>query len=167
VPTIDAVVLGVIVPIPTRLLVELIKSVFVSTLRLFGIARVSALNVRVSVEALPRVVLPSVLKLPSTSRALRILVVPVAAAMIREVAAPQRLSVVAVAFTRLKVVAVVVISHPFTAISPVFVWFPVTASVPPRVEAPVPTVKVFEPVTEVAPLREIAPVPVEKVPPPI
>jgi hypothetical protein len=40
---------------------------------------------------------------------------------------------------------------------------PVTPRVPPRVVAPVPTVKVLVPVTEVLPLRETVPVPVEKV----
>ncbi len=44
---------------------------------------------------------------------------------------------------------------------------PVTARVPPKVDAPVPTVKVLEPETEVLPLREIAPVPVEKVEAPV
>jgi len=38
---------------------------------------------------------------------------------------------------------------------------------PPKVDVPVPTVKVLVPVTEVAPLREIAPVPVEKVEAPV
>lgn len=45
---------------------------------------------------------------PSTVRALLILVVPVAAQSSKVVAAPPILSVVAVALTRLKVVAVVV-----------------------------------------------------------
>ena len=40
---------------------------------------------------------------------------------------------------------------------------PVTPRVPPRLVAPVPTVKVLVPVTEVLPLRETPPVPVEKV----
>jgi hypothetical protein len=44
---------------------------------------------------------------------------------------------------------------------------PVTPRVPPRVVAPVPTVKVLVPVTEVLPLRETPPVPVEKVVAPV
>ena len=43
---------------------------------------------------------------------------------------------------------------------------PVTARVPPREVAPVPTLKVFEPVTEVAPFKLTLPVAVEKVPVP-
>ena len=45
--------------------------------------------------------------------------------------------------------------------------FPVTPRVPPRVVAPVPTVKVLVLVTEVLPLRETFPVPVEKVVAPV
>jgi len=44
---------------------------------------------------------------------------------------------------------------------------PVTPRVPPRVVAPVPTVKVLAPVTEVLPLSETVPVPVEKVAAPV
>ena len=43
---------------------------------------------------------------------------------------------------------------------------PATDKVPPKVVAPVPTVKVFEPETEVLPLRVTPPVPVENVPVP-
>ncbi len=129
VPTTDAVVLGVAVPIPIRLLVPSTTKVLESKLSdeeteavvAFGIDQLAVLKVSVSAEALPRIVLPSVLKFPSTSRALRIFVVPVAAAITRDVAAPPRLSVVAVVFTRLNVVALVVISPPLTARSSVFV----------------------------------------------
>lgn len=44
---------------------------------------------------------------------------------------------------------------------------PLAFSWPPRVVAPVPTVKVLLPVTEVFPLSETAPVPVPKVPDPL
>jgi len=44
---------------------------------------------------------------------------------------------------------------------------PLTPRVPPRVVAPVPTVKVLVPVTDVLPLRETEPVPVEKVVAPV
>jgi len=52
-------------------------------------------------------------------------------------APPAKLTVVAVAFTKLKVVEVVVISPPFTAKSPVNVVLPVTSKVPPNVVFPV------------------------------
>jgi len=87
--------------------------------------RISAVTVRVSVVAFPSVVLPSVEKLPSTSSVFLIVVVPVEAAIVRAVASPAKLTVAAVAFIRLKVVAVVVKSPPLTAKSPVIVKFPV------------------------------------------
>ncbi len=58
------------------------------------------------------------------------------------------------------------VACPLTVRSLERVVAPVTPRVPPKVVAPVPTVKVLEPVTDVLPLREIAPVPVEKVPVP-
>ena len=63
---------------------------------------------------------------------------------------------------------VVLKSVPFlVAIEEVKSAWPVTASVPPKVEAPVPTVKALEPVTVVAPFKLTAPLPVPKVPAPL
>ena len=62
---------------------------------------------------------PSILTSPSTSKLLLMLVVPVAAPSSNVVAAPNALTVAAVAFSKLNVVAVVVISPPLTARSPV------------------------------------------------
>ena len=66
-----------------------------------------------------KILAPPTSKLPSTLRALLTEVVPVAAPISIAVAAPPMLSVVAVALTKLNVVAVVVISPPLTARSPV------------------------------------------------
>jgi len=57
--------------------------------------------------------------------------------MFTDVPAPAIFTVVAVAFTRLNVVAEVVISPPLTAKSPVRVVLPVTANVLLRIVAPV------------------------------
>ena len=75
----------------------------------------------------------------STTFTVRLLfkaVVPVPAPRLRVVAAPNALTVVAVALRRLNVVAVVVRSPPFTARSPVAVTFPVSNDVPSTVSVP-------------------------------
>ncbi len=107
-------------------------------------------KVIVSVIASPMVLLPFKLVLPVTVKvpemavaALLMVAVPVEAPKETVVAAPPIFKVVAVALTKLKVVAVVVISPPLTARSPVSVVFPVTARVEERVVAPV-TVRVPE-----------------------
>ena len=99
----------------------------------------------------------------SDSVALLIVVVPLLAPMFTAVAALPKLIVVAVPLTKLKVVAEVVKLPPFSARFPVNVVLPVTPRVPPRVVAPVPTVKVLEAETLVLPFSVTLPVPVEKV----
>ena len=73
---------------------------------------------------------PSMFRSPSTSRLLLMLVVPVTAPISTKVPAPAKLTVVAVALSRLKVAAEVVRSPPLTARSPVMVVSPVRAVVP-------------------------------------
>lgn len=67
----------------------------------------------------------------------------------------------------LAVPVVLMLVVPVTVAPPSKVARPVTPSEPPRVVAPVPTVKLLAPVTLVAPLRLTAPVPVLKVPTPV
>src|SRR5579884_1888200 len=62
--------------------------------------------------------------------------VPVAAPIVKVVAAPPTLSVVAVALNRLPVVAVVVIEPPLTARLPAVVTLPVKVEVPSTVKVP-------------------------------
>ena len=64
-------------------------------------------------------------------------VVPVAAPILTAVPAPARLTVVAVPFTKLNVVAVVVKSPPLTATSPVTFKFVPMLTVPPIPTPPV------------------------------
>ncbi len=94
---------------------------------------------------------------PVAVRALLTVVVPVEAPKDIAVAAPPKFKVVTVELSRLKVVAVLVMSPPFTAKSPVKVVFPVTASVEDRVVAPVTPsvlVSVVAPVTARVPPTE-------------
>ena len=94
---------------------------------------------------------------PATDRLLFTAVVPVPAPSDNVVAAPPMLSVVALVLNSVAVVAVVVMSPPFTARSPVFVWSPATESVPPRAELPVPTVNVLVPDMLVLPFSVVVP----------
>jgi hypothetical protein len=55
----------------------------------------------------------------------------------------------------------------FAVVEPFRLVVPVTASEPPKLVAPVPTVNVFDPPTVVLPFKEIAPLPVEKVVAPV
>ena len=56
---------------------------------------------------------------------------------------------------------------PLVVNPPVKIVVPATASVPPRLVAPLPTVKVLVPVTLVAPFKLTAPVAVPKLPTPL
>jgi hypothetical protein len=74
---------------------------------------------------------PRTSKSKSTCKLFFTLVVPVAAPMLTAVPAPAKFTVAAVAFIKLNVAEVVVMSPPLTAKSPVSVTSPVTPSVPP------------------------------------
>jgi hypothetical protein len=122
---------GEVVPIPILKLVvsklsrpdsmfkEVVEVLAKSRVEALAKDKVAAFIVRESPEASPKVVLPF------TERALFRVEVPVEAPIDRVVAAPPKFKVVAVVFKRLKVVAEVVRSPPFTAISPAVVILPV------------------------------------------
>ena len=125
------------VPAPAKFTVVAVVLIRLNVVQSVVISQPFTLRSPDSVKLSVKLPVLAKLTVPSTTRLFLIVVVPVVALIVKLVAAPAKFIAVADEFNRLKELAVVVISPPFTAKSPVRVVFPVTASVPLMVSLPV------------------------------